>query len=565
LGPAGQTLRRFVDTNGDNVVDQWRYFHQGIEVYRDLDTDFNNKVDQSRWVNVGGSRWGIDQNEDGQVDRWKQLSAEEVTRVGVQALVTHDSRLFQTLLITQADLTQLSVDKPLADKLLSAVRDSDRKLRDVLTKSRTINQQTKWMRFDGVMPGVIPADSGKAGKELVVYENAMAIVETSGQTGLIQFGEILRVGDVWKLTQIPQPLEGTSVPVTLGGPLMRPAFQSNTGAVSSNVSPATERVLRQLQALDQKAPPQNADRATVAQYVSQRTTLLSQLVSLSKTPKEKSQWTRQLIDGLASAAQARVLPDAIERLASLEAQFRRTSAQSELVPYVAYRRLMAAYTANVQTSDAKQQQQAQKKWLAELKKYVQTYPRSEDTADAMLQLAVSYEFGGQSDEARSWYRRAAGTFGNTPAGTQARGALQRLDLPGKPLVLSGPALGGGTADVAQYRGKVLLVLFWATWCAPCTDDLPQLRALHAQYRDRGFDVLGINLDTDEKQIQPYLAKHGVTWRQVFQQGGLASPIAQSLGIVSLPTMFLVDAQGKVISSNVTVSDLKTRLAEMFKK
>src|SRR5690606_35423303 len=53
LGPQGQVLRRFVDSNEDNVVDQWRYFRNGLEVYRDLDTDGNNKIDQSRWINIG--------------------------------------------------------------------------------------------------------------------------------------------------------------------------------------------------------------------------------------------------------------------------------------------------------------------------------------------------------------------------------------------------------------------------------------------------------------------------------------------------------------------------------
>ncbi|MFG0296000.1 MAG: thioredoxin, partial [Maioricimonas sp. JB045] len=60
LGPQGQVLRRFVDSDGDNVVDQWRYYRHGLEVYRDIDTNGNSEVDQSRWLNTGGTRWGID-------------------------------------------------------------------------------------------------------------------------------------------------------------------------------------------------------------------------------------------------------------------------------------------------------------------------------------------------------------------------------------------------------------------------------------------------------------------------------------------------------------------------
>src|SRR4051794_20687737 len=63
----GDILRRFVDTNADNTVDQWSYYAEGIEVYRDIDSDYNGKADQYRWMNTGGTRWGIDKDEDGKV------------------------------------------------------------------------------------------------------------------------------------------------------------------------------------------------------------------------------------------------------------------------------------------------------------------------------------------------------------------------------------------------------------------------------------------------------------------------------------------------------------------
>ena len=68
IGSSGQVLRRFLDTNGNSLVDEWRYFKNGVEVYRDIDSNHNGKVDQSRWLNTGGSRWGIDTNEDGRID-----------------------------------------------------------------------------------------------------------------------------------------------------------------------------------------------------------------------------------------------------------------------------------------------------------------------------------------------------------------------------------------------------------------------------------------------------------------------------------------------------------------
>src|SRR5262245_1696443 len=88
--PGGQILREFVDTNGDNVVDRWSYFKDGIEIYRDIDENFNGKADQYRWLNTAGIRWGIDKDEDGRIDSWKTISAEEVTAEVVHALRDKD-------------------------------------------------------------------------------------------------------------------------------------------------------------------------------------------------------------------------------------------------------------------------------------------------------------------------------------------------------------------------------------------------------------------------------------------------------------------------------------------
>ena len=88
---AGQVLRRFVDTNADNVVDQWSYYLDGAEVYRDIDADFNGKPDQCRWFNAAGIRWGLDTNEDGKIDRWKEISAEEASDELVRAIAEKDA------------------------------------------------------------------------------------------------------------------------------------------------------------------------------------------------------------------------------------------------------------------------------------------------------------------------------------------------------------------------------------------------------------------------------------------------------------------------------------------
>ena len=81
-----------MDTNDDGVVDQLSYFRAGLEADRDIDTNFNNKIDQSRWMNLGGCVLGNRLDEDGKIDSWKMISPDEVSRVVVKRLSARTCR-----------------------------------------------------------------------------------------------------------------------------------------------------------------------------------------------------------------------------------------------------------------------------------------------------------------------------------------------------------------------------------------------------------------------------------------------------------------------------------------
>lgn len=233
FGPNGQVLRRFVDTNGDNVVDQWRYYNHGLEVYRDIDTNNNNKPDQFRWLNTGGSRWANDPDEDGHIDSWKSLSPEEAVRQAVLAVIRSDEKLLQTVLATPEDLGTLGVADTFAAKIKDAVSEPGRKIQAIQSSSKILNEHTTFTRADNLTPSSIPAEKGKLRDDLFVYENAMAIVDSSGKPGLIQVGELVRIGEVWKLTQVPQPIEGNNATMA-GGILMQPTLAATVAAASES-------------------------------------------------------------------------------------------------------------------------------------------------------------------------------------------------------------------------------------------------------------------------------------------------------------------------------------------
>ena len=104
IDATGRRLRCFLDTNSDKAVDRWCYYREGVEVYRDIDSNYNRKVDAHRWLGTAGSRWAIDKNEDGRIDRWKRISAEEATAELVAALAADDKVAFSRLLLTQKEL-----------------------------------------------------------------------------------------------------------------------------------------------------------------------------------------------------------------------------------------------------------------------------------------------------------------------------------------------------------------------------------------------------------------------------------------------------------------------------
>ena len=127
--------------------------------------------------------------------------------------------------------------------------------------------------------------------------------------------------------------------------------------------------------------------------------------------------------------------------------------------------------------------------------------------------------------------------------------LSTVDLDGKPISL------------ADYRGKVVLLDFWATWCQPCVAAIPNIKTVYEKYHNKGFDVIGISLDVDETVLREFIEENPLPWGQIFDGKRLKGPLAQRYGIRSIPRMFLLDREGKVISVGVRSSTLDKLVAE----
>jgi len=558
--PAGQLLRKFFDTNGDRNADVFSYYLHGLEVYRDIDSNFNNKPDQCRWMNWGGTRWGIDRNEDGRIDEWKRLSAPEAAQVAVKALVAGDAQLLSTVLINASDVRKLRVNKATSDQLLKSVADPASQLRAMLSKSRVITRKTQWTRFDPPIPGLIPADGSRFQADMTVYENAMAIVQNGSEHDLVSIGEMVQIGDVWKLTQLPRPLDGKSNQIQLGGLLMQPATAETLVASADSVSKEMQTLLKQLEKIDNNMPGADATPAQLVEYNRRRADVIEKVLPLVQGNKQRGDWIRQYADGLAAAVQTGQYPNGLKRLTGLQ---ERIQQDKVLLGHVWYRRLLAEYAVRLQNSQEEEQREAtQDWWLDQLEKYASRWPKSDDAADAIIQLAISLEIMGRLDDARNWYRRLAQDHPRTNGGIRARGALRRLDLTGKKLDLAGKSLNGQNITAADYLGKVTLVVFWATWATPYTTDLPTIEAAYGKYQKAGFEVLGVNLDANAASVAPFIQKYGGRWQHIRDAGGTDGALAKDFGIVSVPTMFLVDKRG-IVRGGITSENLNQAVESLL--
>ena len=146
--------------------------------------------------------------------------------------------------------------------------------------------------------------------------------------------------------------------------------------------------------------------------------------------------------------------------------------------------------------------------------------------------------------------------------TRLDGTARRLKLVGNELELTGATAAGDAFDWTSYRGKVVLIDFWATWCGPCIAELPNVRALYEKYHDRGFEVVGISLDRDRQALDKFLADKQIPWTTLHEAGG-AHPAATYYGVSSIPTMLLVGRDGKVISLGARGEELKRLLADLI--
>lgn len=558
--PDGLVLRKFADTNGDNTVDQWSYYKDGLEVYRDIDSDFDKRADQFRWFHTEGSRWGIDEDADGKIDRWRRLSAEEASAEAVRALADGDSEAYARLMLTSDELKQLGLGEEKTEQLAGQIAEAVDSFRKLAAEQRAVTEQTEWVQFSGSQPGVVPAGTGGSTEDIEVYENVVAVVETEGEHGQVHIGTLIRRGPVWRLIDVPRPMAGEETGRVARGFFFQPPMPQQQAAAAGGPSEQTQELLTKLEQLDQQAGAADSPEKQ-SEYIARRAELVGEIAEATTAPAERKMWLRQLADMLSAAIQEGQLPDGAERLAELFNKLKQDGADDDILAYVKFRQYAAEYALALRQPKANFQS-VQEQWLEDLEQFVEGYPKSPDAAEAMLQLAIAHEFAGEESKAEQWYGRVVEDLPDSAAAKKAAGARRRLNAEGKVIELGGKSPDGRAVQLDQYRGKVVLIQYWATWCEPCKAHMAALKELVAKY-GRNFTVIGVNLDNNVQDLAEYLKSNRLPWPQIYEEGGLDSGPANRLGILTLPTMLLVDQQGRVVDRNVQVGQLEGQVKELL--
>jgi peroxiredoxin len=122
---------------------------------------------------------------------------------------------------------------------------------------------------------------------------------------------------------------------------------------------------------------------------------------------------------------------------------------------------------------------------------------------------------------------------------------------------------GKKIKISDYEGKVILLEFWASWCAPCRKENPELVKTYITYREKGFEVLGISVDHVKDSWIKAIEKDGLIWENVSDLNGYSNPICLVYNIGAIPDNFLIDQSGIIVGRNLRGDDLKRKLAELL--
>ena len=129
--------------------------------------------------------------------------------------------------------------------------------------------------------------------------------------------------------------------------------------------------------------------------------------------------------------------------------------------------------------------------------------------------------------------------------------------------ISLPGINGNTVQLSSFKGKVVLIDFWARWCGPCRASIPGVVRIYNKYKEKGFEVFGVSLDNKKSAWLKAIKKSKMTYTQVMDSDGWNSSTSARYGVAEIPTTFLLNKSGELVAVDLEGKDLEQKIVELL--
>ncbi len=214
------------------------------------------------------------------------------------------------------------------------------------------------------------------------------------------------------------------------------------------------------------------------------------------------------------------------------------------------------------------------------------YPDGSFPGDAWLEMGLAYDKLGRHDEADIAYQQLVDhpEYGSRSFAKTAKRILaldkesRNGEIPSNRFQMGAPDellgkqaidfqvkdVNGEDLSLEKYRGKIVLLDFWAVWCGPCRAQTPYLKRAYEEFKNRDFEIIGISLDREKSKLLAYIEEQDITWPQFFDETGEHS-IAQMYKVTVIPQLFLIDQEGVIRKTRILNVPIESEIAVLIQE